>query len=147
MGGGGDGINSGGDRGGIVSGGGSIPQALAVAGAFFWGELVAMELAAAAAVPTTGEAVSPAKGEVATGAATAATALEDAWWWDAWRRVVMPTAPAIGDAAAALAADTVSSSVGGGLGNAPARCAGGGGGSTTAPRSLLTALPFVAGHS
>jgi hypothetical protein len=90
-----------------------LELALAAAAAFFWGELVAMELVAVAAAPTTGEVVSPANGEAPTGAATAATALEDAWRWDAWRGVVMPTAPATGDAATALVADTAASLVGG----------------------------------
>jgi hypothetical protein len=119
--------------------------AAAAAAAFLWGELMAKALEPAAAPPPTGEAISPANGNAAA-ATGAATALEDAW-----RRVVMPTAPATGDAAAALAEDIAALSVGGTLtlGAAPDRCAGGGGRSTTAPRTLvsgLTAIPLVAGH-
>ena len=83
-------------------------------------ELMAKALALAAAPPPTGEAVLPANG-VAAAATGAATALEDAW-----RRVVMPTVPATGDAAAALAEDTAALGVGGTLGAAPDWCAGGG---------------------
>ncbi len=93
--------------------------AVAVAGAFLWGKLMAKVLAPAAAPPPTGEAVLPANGDAAA-ATGAATVLEDAW-----RRVVMPTAPATGDAAAVLAEDTVTLSAGGTLGAAPDRRAGG----------------------
>ncbi len=119
------------------------PALAAAAVAFLWGELMAKALAPAAAPPPTGEVVLPANGDAAA-ANGAATALEDAW-----RQVVMPTAPATGDAAAALAEDTAALSVGGTLSAAPDRHAGGGGRSTTAPRTLvsaLTAIPLVASH-
>ncbi len=68
---------------------------------------MAKALAPAAVPPPTGEAILPENGDAAA-ATGAATALEDAW-----QRVVIPTAPATGDAAAALAEDTAALSVGG----------------------------------
>ncbi len=97
------------------------PALVAVAAVvFLWGELMAKALAPAVVPPPTGEAVLPANGDAAT-ATGAATALEDTW-----RRVVMSTAPATGDAAAALVEDTAALSVGVHLGTASDRCAGGG---------------------
>ncbi len=81
--------------------------AVVAAAAFLWGELTAKALALVAAAPPTGEAVLPANGDVAA-ATGAATALEDAW-----RQVIMPTAPATGDAATMLAEDTAELSGGG----------------------------------
>ncbi len=108
--------------------------AAAAAAAFLWGELMAKALAPAAALPPTGEAVSPANGDAAA-ATGAATALEDAWW-----RVVMPTVPATGDAAAVLAEDTVALSVEGRLGAAPDRHAGRGEGAPPPLEPFLVRL-------
>jgi hypothetical protein len=107
-----------------------LEPALAVvaAAAFLWGELVAKVLAPAAAPPPAGDAIFPANGD-------AATALEDAW-----RRVVMLTAPATGDAAAALAEDTAALSVEGTLGAALDRRAGGGEGAPLPLEPLLVRL-------
>jgi hypothetical protein len=88
--------------------------AAAAANAFLWGELMAKAMALTAApLSPTGEAVLPTNGDAATGTGTA-TALEDAW-----RRVVMPTTPATGNADATLIEDTAASSVGGQRGAAP----------------------------
>jgi hypothetical protein len=106
-----------------------LELALAAAAAFLWGELMVKVLP-----PPTGEVVLLANGDAAAATGTA-TALEDAW-----RRVVMPTAPATGDAAAALAEDTAALSMGGTLGAAPDRCAGGGEGAPPPLEPLLVCL-------
>jgi hypothetical protein len=62
--------------------------AAAVVAAILWGEVMAKALAPAAAPPPTGEEILPANGDAAA-ATGVATALEDAW-----RGVVMSTAPA-----------------------------------------------------